>query len=277
MKKSLSRSCEEGKDRLAVEPAMSVIDAELTQIDQLIELPDRKEITLCEAVTAFVYGKAYDLRQWRNRSNRSTEQIDFLGLEQIHALTDRTGKGQETTELVDTLNRKAEDLLEQLHRAAYAGRVKFRAIKEFGDPADGYKDIDPLYFYINPLFNWPEDVIVHREDESSTPWYFVHLDREDFASLLRDMGVSVQQSLDPDVKGERKTFRTGVAGRPTSKHLVRTEAQRRLDTGDYPESLAAFSEQLAAWLEVAEPEAAPMTAKTIQNNLRELWRSKRPK
>ena len=27
---------------------------------QAIELPDRQEITLCEAVTAFVYGKACD-------------------------------------------------------------------------------------------------------------------------------------------------------------------------------------------------------------------------
>ena len=72
-------------------------------------------------------------------------------------------------------------------------RIKFRAIKEDGDPADGYKDIDPLYFYIKPFFNRPQDVIFHREDESSTPWYFVHLDREQFASLLRDMDVAAQQ------------------------------------------------------------------------------------
>ena len=37
---------------------MSVKDAVLTRIGQLIQLPDRKDITLCEAVTAFVYGKA---------------------------------------------------------------------------------------------------------------------------------------------------------------------------------------------------------------------------
>ena len=30
---------------------------------QVVDLPDRKEITLCEAVTALIYGKAYDLRQ----------------------------------------------------------------------------------------------------------------------------------------------------------------------------------------------------------------------
>jgi hypothetical protein len=273
MKKSLSSSGEEGKDRLAAEPSMGVKDTEPTQLHQLIELPDRKEITLCEAVTAFIHGKVCDLRQ-RHR-DRPIERID-TGFAQIHALTNRTGTGEETTEPVDTSSRRVENLLERLQSAAYAGRVKFRAIKEYGDPAYGYEDIDPLYFYIKPLFNWPHDVIVHPEDESSTPWYFVHLDREQFVSLLSDMGISVQQSLDPDVKGERKTFRTGVAGRPTSKHLVMKEAQRRLDAGNYPELLKTFSEELENWLKVAEPEAAPMTAKTIQNNLRELWRRHKP-
>jgi len=27
-----------------------------------VQLPDRKEISLCEAVTAFIYGTAYDVR-----------------------------------------------------------------------------------------------------------------------------------------------------------------------------------------------------------------------
>jgi hypothetical protein len=96
------------------------------------------------------------------------------------------------------------------------------------------------------------------------------------------MGISLKQSPDPqspdaDVQEERKTFRTGAAGRPTSKHLVMKEARRRLDAGNYPEFLKTFSEELENWLKVAEPEAAPMTAKTIQNNLRELWRRKPPK
>jgi hypothetical protein len=220
---------------------------------RLIELPDRKEITLCEAVTAFVYGKAYDVRQ-----------------------LDRDGLKEKIAE--------EKDLVEHLQRAAYAGRVKFRAIKEFGEPADGYKDIDPLYFYINPLFNWSQDVIVQPENESSTPWYFVHLDREQFVSLLSDMGISVKQSPDPqspdtDVPGKRKTLTTGVAGRPTSRHLVEKMARRRLDTEDYPETLAAFSEELAKELRDAEPEAARMTAKTIKNAIGPLWRArqKRPK
>ena len=138
---------------------------------QVVDLPDRKEITLCGAVTAFIYGKGYDLRQLdRVRSDKAPIKE--------HAA-------------------KLNDFLEQLGEAAYSGRIKFRAIKEGEDPASGYRDIDRLYFYVKPFFNWSQDVIFHREDESATVWYFVHLDREQFASLLREMGVSVEQNLDP--------------------------------------------------------------------------------
>ena len=59
-------------------------------------------------------------------------------------------------------NAKLNDLLERLREAAYAGRIKFRAIKEGEDPATGYRDIDPLYFYVKPFFNWSQDVIFNR-------------------------------------------------------------------------------------------------------------------
>lgn len=165
-----------------------------------------------------------------------------------------------------------------MYSAAYAGRVKFRAVPEGEDPADGSKDIDPLYFYTKPFFNWPQDVIVRLEDELSTPWYFVHLDREDFASLLRDMGVSVK-SAGADVQGERKTSGTGLAGRPTSIHLVLPLARSRLDAGDYPNTITEFSKQLAETLAKNEPRAHRMTPKAIRHNpeLRELWRHRSPK
>ena len=211
--------------------------------------------------------------------DRLNEPPDFAGLEQRNTRKGQKGT-QGTKELVETSNRSAKDLLERLHSAAYAGRVKFRAIQEGEHPEDGYKDIDPLYFSIKPLFNWPQDVIFQPENESSTPWCFVHLDREEFASLLRDMGVSVRQNLD-DAPGSLKTYNTGLAGRPTSIHLVLPIAQSRLDAGDYPDTLTEFSEQLADAVAKAEPLAHRMTPKAIRNNpkLRELWRArqKRPK
>jgi hypothetical protein len=243
---------------------------------QLIELPDREVITLCEAITAFVYGKACDSTEW-NR-DRLKQPADLRGLERRNTLKGRKGT-QGTTELVKTSSRSAEDLLERLRSAAYAGRVKFRAIQEGGDPADGYKDIDPLYFSIKPLFHWSQDVIVCLENESSKPWYFVHLDRDDFVSFLKDMGVSVQHSPGADAQHERKTFETGVAGRPTSIHLVLPLARSRLNAGDYPATLQMFSEQLAEALATNEPRAHRMTPKAIRNNpeFTKLWRRKSPK
>lgn len=237
---------------------MSVKDADLTQRDQQIELPDRKEITLCEAVTAYVYGKARDPAQLHRDSLK--EPAD-TGLEKVPR---RQGKKPQSRPA--TLSRNAEDLLERLQSAAYAGRVKFRAIREYGDPAYGYEDIDPLYFYTKPVFNWFHDVIVQPGNELSTPWYFVHLDREQFVSLLIEIGVSVKQS-------PVKTDRTGMQGRPSSKHLLLPLAQRKLDDGYRPESLAAFSKQLARELAIAEPWALPMKPKTVANAVRELWRA----
>ena len=109
---------------------------------------------------------------------------------------------------------KLSDLLERLREAAYAGRIKFRAIKEGEDPASGYRDIDPLYFYIKPSFNWSQDVIFNREDESATVWYFVHLDREQFASLLKESGVTIQDAISAaaPAASDEATLSIGEAG-----------------------------------------------------------------
>ncbi len=229
--------------------------------NNLIELPDRVEITLCEAFTAFVYGRAWDAAQRH-------------GL-----LFARMGLGPQLT---SEQSAKLNNLFERLNSAAYAGRIKFRALKNVENPADGHQVIDPLYFRQQRGFRWYCDRIWSRDpsaDHSTEDWYDVHLDREQFEALLRDMGVSVQQNSDADVPRERKTLRTGAAGHPTSVHFVLKMAQRRLEAGDYPETLTLFSEQLAAELKATEPEAAPMKAKTMRNNaeLRELWRRRSPR
>jgi hypothetical protein len=170
-------------------------------------------------------------------------------------------------------------------RAGYAGRVKFRAIKEGEDPASGYRDIDPLYFYVKPFFNWSQDVIFHREDESATVWYFVHLDREQFASLLRKMGVSVEQNLDPGAPqnldavvpadlSDLETSGTGLAGRPTSIQFILPLAQKRLDDGDYPDTKTELAKQLTKDFARGAPKAHHPKPKTLMNNAEfsEMWR-----
>jgi len=225
------------------------------------KLPDRQGITLCEAVTAFVYGKASDAVQQMLDGEAGTEEQSA----------------------------KAKDLTERIHRAAYAGQLKLRALRNGNNHADGHKDIDPLYFSEPRGLRWQCDEIWVRGLSPEHPkfkshrsftwdWRDVHLDREGFEALLRAMGVSVQQGSDADVPGDQKIYKTGLAGRPTSIHLVLPIARDRLDAGEYPDTQKMFSEQLAAELAMAEPRAPRISPKAIRNNpeFREAWRRRKP-
>jgi hypothetical protein len=219
-----------------------------------LKLPDRKEISLCEAVTAFVFGKANNFLEEMLNGETETEE---------HIV-------------------KARTLIGKLHSAAYAGHIKFHALKNGDNHVDGHKDIHRLYFSEERGFRWERDEIwvhdlspQHLEFKSQPPftmdWYDVHLDREDFEALLHSMGVSVTQGPNTDAPGKRKTLKTGMPGRPTSKHLVLETARRRLESGNLPSSLAGFSRELAEGLLSEEPLAAPMKPKTISNAIRKLW------
>ena len=191
-----------------------------------VQLPDRKEITLWEAVTAFVYGES-----------RAASSGPFYPSDASDALLDR------------------------LHKAAHAGRVRFHALPVGNNT---YQEIDPLYFGTRRELNWNRNQILSYgpvDEQQCKPvydgqecdevlgveWYDVHLDREQFASLLREMGVLVQQKLDTDVQqnvdadrptdlSSLETSGTGLAGRPKSVQFVLPMAKKRLDAGDYPDS-----------------------------------------
>jgi hypothetical protein len=236
-----------------------------------------------------IYGKAHDVNEEHRRYEEYMGKIESESLLEMFDRPTPANK-QIVPDEQSPAKAKLNDLLERLREAAYAGRIKFRAIKEGEDPANGYRAIDPLYFYVKPVFNWSQDVIFNREDESATVWYFVHLDREQFASLLREMGVLVQQNLDADVQqnldagvpadlNSQTTYDTGLPGRRSSKHLFLPEAQRRRDAGGCPETLGEFAEQLLDWLKRAHPFAAQPTIKTIKNHIGGLFRAyqKRPK
>ena len=168
-----------------------------------LELPDRKQITLCEAVTAYAFGKA----------------LDFL----LHSLNNETATKEQRT--------KARRLIERLQSAAYAGRIKFRALKNGDTHVDGHREVDPLYFSQPRGLRWAADEIwsgaPYRRFPKFEPrpphfmmdWHDVHLDRKDFEALLQDGGVSVQQRPDADVLGDQRPYRTGLAGHPNSIEL----------------------------------------------------------
>jgi hypothetical protein len=255
---------------------------------QPVELPDRKEISLCEAVTAVVFGEALNVEQYQSRQPQPESESleDFFDLctpaHELIPLRNETpaneiDRGNQTP--ANERLTKTAHLLEALRQAAYAERLKVRGIKDYANPADGRKDVDPAYFYYRVAFNWSQDEM-HLDDESSTVWSCVHLDRQELVSCLRELGISVQesaasvaQSKDAEAPRKQKTYKTGDPGRPTSRHLYFPEAERRLAAEDHPETIKAFAEELAEWLQITEPQAAPTTPSAIRNRVRSLWRT----
>jgi hypothetical protein len=69
-----------------------------------------------------------------------------------------------------------------------------------------------------------------------------------------------------------EVFRTGFAGRPSGKHLIETEMQRRAESGELNRSCAAEADELAEWYKLTQPGAPSLKAKTIRNSLGELHR-----
>jgi hypothetical protein len=67
-------------------------------------------------------------------------------------------------------------------------------------------------------------------------------------------------------------YRTGVAGRPSSRDLARQEMQRRANEGDLCSSLAKETRELCLWLKREHPEAPQPTQKTLENSLRDDYR-----
>jgi hypothetical protein len=234
-----------------------------------VQLPTCSRITLWDAITAFVYGAPRD---------------------------PSTGPFYPSNASIA--------LLERLHQAARAGQVRFHALSVVGN--NTYQEIDPLYFGARCTFDWNKNQILswglvdEREckpismydgqecDEVlGVDWFDVHLDQEQFASLLREMGVLVHQKLDTDihqnVDADRptdlstlETSGTGLAGRPTSMPHILLLAKERLDAGDYPGTITEFAKQLARDFAKKAPKAHHPKPKTLKQNptLREMWRLK---
>jgi hypothetical protein len=84
---------------------------------------------------------------------------------------------------------------------------------------------------------------------------------------------------------EEPVYRTGLAGKPTSWHLIEAECSRRWEAGErHPgkvgETRSDWARMLVEWLKRAHPAAPRPTEKTLKSKLagllRELARSDRP-
>ena len=75
-----------------------------------------------------------------------------------------------------------------------------------------------------------------------------------------------------EVAPPKPSYRTGVQGRPSSKHLVEAEMRRHFETGQLHTTLSAEVNSLGEWLTAQHPDAPPMTKKGAENALRHLYK-----
>jgi hypothetical protein len=80
-----------------------------------------------------------------------------------------------------------------------------------------------------------------------------------------------QRVLDSHLS-ELDPFRSGMPGRTTAKHKIVAEFERRVSSNEALPSLAAEARELRSWLLRAYPGAPRTSAKTIENQLRDLHR-----
>jgi hypothetical protein len=68
------------------------------------------------------------------------------------------------------------------------------------------------------------------------------------------------------------TYSTGLAGKPTSWHLIEPECRRRYNAGERHPTRAEWARTLASWLGSEHPSAAVTKPKTLTNRLSGLLR-----
>jgi len=61
-------------------------------------------------------------------------------------------------------------------------------------------------------------------------------------------------------------------GRPSSRDLVRQEAERRVATRTAPRLLKTFGSELSVWLRETYPGLPQMEPRTVENVVRDIWR-----
>jgi hypothetical protein len=101
-------------------------------------------------------------------------------------------------------------------------------------------------------------------------------EREQVIRALMLSALTPEQG--PDVPAPSAAeYRSGAAGRPSSRQLVEHEMRARADRGEIKSSLTEEAADLATWLTTAHPTAPPMTSKTIANVTRKTYNALRPK
>lgn len=126
-----------------------------------------------------------------------------------------------------------------------------------------FKPIDIVSFFRKyfPLTYEPQALLIELGLDNDKP---DRLQISEFAG-----GIQWEQNNSDDKTESRPDpLRTGFPGRPSSKHLIEGEFQRRIARDVVCETLAEEARQLRAWLLQTNSDAPLPTVKVIENNIR---------
>jgi hypothetical protein len=112
---------------------------------------------------------------------------------------------------------------------------------------------------------WRRNDAEHFIDRGQAPYRGVHCEQ------IGTLYIKIQSAAERTATA-LVSDRSGAPGAPSSKHLVKTEFQRRIDASEIEQSLAEESKVLSCWLAKTHPGLRPMQARTIENSIRDTWR-----
>jgi hypothetical protein len=146
-----------------------------------------------------------------------------------------------------------------------AGSLIARGNKQ-GDYVEARFQISPeQWHFLTPRYR--DSTAQSSQDSSESP-SLIHI------LVFQPGGMPLEDGESPSLS-EPDSYRTGAPGRPTIAHLIITEFNRRISEGQISNTLRAEAEELEEWARETHPNAPTPSEKTIQNQIRILYKQAR--
>ena len=98
------------------------------------------------------------------------------------------------------------------------------------------------------------------------------ISKDDFGQWCDARGRKRSRFWFGDIEDAPDPTRSGLAGRPTPKHLYKAELQRRAKAGLMLDAVSKEAKELHNWLRSKYPKINSGTPKAIENNIRDKHR-----
>jgi len=157
-------------------------------------------------------------------------------------------------------------------REALLSALRSGRLRATGSSSSGTdRPMTPAHWRNVTLYEQPAGTLVVEPVRHGVRWWNVTVPRDVVVAIWPPRKTEPAAIAPPDVSD-----RTGVAGRPTSRHLVIAEYQRRHEADEALRRISEESRVLEAWLATAHPGLARMTARTIETAIRPEFRKHNP-